>query len=111
MRHHLKALAAFVVIGLFALQPGRALGAEHSIKQEDKTFSPSTLTIEAGDTVYFFNNDTIPHNVFSTSPGNEFDLGNQKPDIATPVTFTTPGEIEVGCHMHPHMKATITVVE
>jgi plastocyanin len=46
------------------------------------------MTVRRGESVVFVNDDTVPHNVVSASGGNGFDLGQQPPNHATPVTFT-----------------------
>jgi plastocyanin len=47
----------------------------------------------------------------SVSPGNEFDLGSQRPGTSTDVTFTKAGEVEIICAIHPRMKMTIAVTQ
>ena len=89
----------------------KASAAEQTISQKDRAFWPASVTIKAGDTVDFVNDDDVSHNVVSTSSGHEFDLGEQKPGVGTSVTFTTPGEVEVRCLIHPRMRATIKVTK
>jgi plastocyanin len=57
------------------------------------------------------NDDTVPHNIFSVSKGNEFNLGSQAPGASTDVTFKEAGEVQVICAIHPRMKMTVTVTE
>jgi plastocyanin len=88
-----------------------ALAAERSIIQKDKSFSERLISIKRGDTLLFVNNDIIAHNVMSTSPGNEFNLGSQLPGVATPVTFSTAGEVRVICAIHPRMQMTVNITD
>jgi plastocyanin len=104
MRSFTIALAVVFVGGCFT-----ALAAERSIFQKGKLFSENVLSIKKGDTLLFVNDDNVAHNVMSTSPGNEFNLGSQLPGVATPVTFNATGEVDVVCAIHPRMHLTVNV--
>jgi plastocyanin len=86
-----------------------AHAASTAVSQKGRLFSMDSLTIKKGDAVVFNNDDTVPHNVVSKSPGNEFDLGYQPPGASTPVTFDALGDVNVICTIHPRMKLTIRV--
>ncbi|MDU6140814.1 plastocyanin/azurin family copper-binding protein, partial [Bradyrhizobium sp.] len=64
-----------------------------------------------GGAITFLNDDTIPHNIMSTSKGNEFNLGSQPPGASTDVTFKETGDVAVICAIHPRMKMTVKVVD
>ena len=98
-------------IGLFSmLISGMALAAtEYQIGQKGRLFSQETLTISVGDHVVFVNDDTVSHNVMSTSVGNDFNLGSLAPGISVPVTFDKAGLVNVICAIHPRMKLDIIV--
>jgi plastocyanin len=53
----------------------------------------------------------VPHNIISTSTGNEFNLGSQPPGAATDVTFKQAGDVQVICAIHPRMKMTVKVTD
>lgn len=82
---------------------------QHAIGQKDKTFSSAALTVKAGDSIIFKNDDEVTHNVFSNSSGNEFNLKTQAPGATSTVTMKTAGTVEVRCAFHPKMKLTVTV--
>ena len=86
-----------------------ALGSDHVIGQHGRKFSIDGVTVKKGMALTFLNDDTVPHNVVSISKGNEFDLGSQLPGTSTDVTFTTAGEVNVICAIHPRMKMVVTV--
>jgi plastocyanin len=88
-----------------------ALAAERSISQKGKIFSETELTIKRGDTLIFVNDDSITHNIFSTSAGNTFNIGAQAPGVATPVKFAAAGEVSVLCAIHPRMQMAVKVTE
>ena len=60
-------------------------------------FNPSELTVAAGDTVTFVNNDLPPHNVVFVNGHDELsrpDLNFSKGDTLE-ITFDEPGEYEL----------------
>jgi plastocyanin len=80
-----------------------------TVVQKDREFSQNTLTIKAGDSVTFKNEDAVTHNVFSNTPGLEFDIRRQAPGGSSTVPFAKEGEVEVRCSIHPKMKLMISV--
>ena len=111
MRHNLRALAGAVVIGsaIGTLAAVAAFAGESRVVQSGKAFEPAALTVKAGDSVLFANEDYYDHNVYSESDGNVFNLGIQPPGQSNAVTLATPGTVEVRCRIHPKMKLSITV--
>lgn len=99
---------------LIAASVGMGVGAyagEHSIRQKGRVFSMEQLEIKRGDVVTFVNDDNVPHNIYSTSEGNKFNMGSQPPGISTPVTFTTAGDVNVRCLIHPRMQMSVKITE
>ena len=88
-----------------------ALAANLTITQKGRIFSSESVTIKKGESVTFANDDTVPHNIISTSKGNEFNLGSQLPGAATDVTFKEVGDAQVICAIHPRMKMTVKIAE
>ena len=88
-----------------------ALAANLTIEQKGRAFSSENDSIKTGGTVTFLNDDSVPHNIMSTSQGNEFNLGSQPPGASTDVTFKVAGEVHVICAIHPRMKMTVSVSE
>lgn len=103
-----RALIALAVVA--GLSSG-ALAANQVIHQHGRVFSTDSITVKKGEPVTFLNDDTVPHNILSTSKGNEFNLGSQAPGSSTDVTFKEAGMVQVICAIHPRMKLTVTVVE
>src|SRR4051794_5150525 len=75
-----------------------------------KTLMPHVLMIPAGSTVAFPNQDPIAHNLFSLSPGNNFDLGFYRNGPGRARKFDAPGVVNVYCNVHPNMSAVIHVM-
>jgi plastocyanin len=87
-----------------------AMVATQTVHQQGRMFSVDHLTIKAGETLTFVNDDNITHNVASLSKGSEFDLGSQRPGSSTDVTLTEVGEVQVFCAIHPRMKLSVKVL-
>jgi plastocyanin len=71
------------------------------------TFNPPRLTVKAGTTVTWNNEDDIPHTVASSArvfKSKALDTGDK-----FSFTFATPGEYQYFCSLHPHMTGMIVV--
>jgi plastocyanin len=88
-----------------------AFAATEVIHQQGRAFSSESITIKKGDTLTFLNDDTVPHNILSTSKGNDFNLGSQLPGSSTDVVFKETGDVLVICAIHPRMKMNVKVVD
>jgi plastocyanin len=103
-------LISLIPVVFLGLSAG-ALAANLTISQKGRAFSSETVTLKKGGTLTFMNDDSIPHNIMSTSSGNEFNLGSQPPGASTDVTFKEAGDVLVICAIHPRMKMTVKVSE
>ncbi len=103
---HLLPLAAALLALLFTSQ---AHAGEHVVTQKGKAFSARKLSVQAGDSVKFVNDDPFAHNVFSLSDAKSFDLGSWGHGVAKSVVMDKPGTVEVECAVHPDMKMLIEV--
>jgi plastocyanin len=81
------------------------------ITQHDRTFIPALTVVTAGSDVTFRNDDDVDHSVYSVSPADPFDLGIYEPGPGKDVRFAVSGVIEIRCHIHRHMHATLLVVD
>jgi plastocyanin len=72
-----------------------------------RVFSPGTVTIDAGTTVRWRNNDGREHTV--TANDRSFDSGVMRVGATFVKTFTTPGTFGYICAIHPDMTGTIAV--
>ncbi len=94
------------ITGTAPLPPGDA-----AIRQTMKAFVPALLVIPPGTSVRFPNDDAFYHSVYSDSPSNPFDLGLYDSGPGKTVVFSNPGVVEIRCHVHGSMHATILVVD
>jgi amicyanin len=77
------------------------------VKIDNFTFAPQSLTIKAGTTVTWTNEDDIPHTVVATAKA--FKSKVLDTDDKFSFTFATAGTYEYFCSLHPHMTGTIVV--
>ncbi len=105
----MKSVSCLVAVAFLSGAAVAALAAEKTINQKGKVFSVTDVTIKKGDTLVFVNDDNVAHNIFSTSPGNDFNLGSQAPGTSVPVTFDKAGEVDILCAIHPLMKMKVNV--
>jgi plastocyanin len=98
-----------VFIGVVLLAAAALAATDHAVLQKDRAFSVKSITVRAGDRIVFTNGDSITHNVYSVTPGLEFDLRSQAPGQSDTVTFAKPGTTTVECAIHPKMKLQVVV--
>ena len=70
-------------------------------------FTPDTVTIKAGTTVDWTNQDDIPHTVSFTGSGIHSDVLARNGSYSH--TFTAPGTYAYICSIHPFMHGTVIV--
>ena len=72
------------------------------------TYSPSSLTISAGDTVTWRNDDSVGHTVTSDS-GSELNSSLLGQGQTYTHIFGATGNFPYHCTVHPNMTASVTV--
>jgi len=79
-----------------------------SVNIKDFTFSPGTITVAAGTTVTWTNNESgVPHT--TTSDDGVWESETLQPGDDFTTTFAEPGTFTYFCSIHPSMTATIVV--
>lgn len=95
---------------LTAMLASAALAAEsHRITQKKRSFSQPDITLAAGDTIQFGNDDEFIHQVYVDAPGFKVDTAESEPGNTIDVKFTKSGDFEVHCHIHPKMLLLVHV--
>ena len=72
-------------------------------------FSPASVTVNAGDTVTWTNQDAAAHTVVVSSGPETFSSPTLQTGQSFSFTFTKAGTYSYYCSIHPDMKASITV--
>jgi plastocyanin len=70
-------------------------------------FDPATLTVAAGTTVRFVNDDSEAHTV--TARDGSFNSDGLDTNDSWSFRFTKPGTYAYFCQLHPYMKGTVVV--
>ena len=102
-------IAIMIIIGVGCIGAGHAAADEFVISQKKRKFTPAVLAAKIGDTVVYLNDDRFAHNLFSETPGHEFDVRKQMPGDRHTITLNRKGVFEVRCAIHPRMRMKITV--
>lgn len=102
-RRLVAALAAVVLATLLAA--GSAMAADQDVAISGFSYSPSTVTINVGDTVTWTNSDAQAHTATGTG-WNTGDLGNGD---SGSITFAAAGSFDYICGIHPAMRGTVAV--
>ena len=100
--------AAVAVLGFGAI--GVALAAAPSataVDIDNFTFSPPTITVAAGTTVKWTNDDDIPHTVRAVD--GSFHSKAMDTSDSYAFTFAKPGVYSYFCSLHPKMVGKVVV--
>jgi amicyanin len=81
--------------------------AASSVTIDNFTFSPPAVTVAAGTTVTWTNNDDIPHTVRAVD--GSFHSKAMDSDDKYSFTFTKPGVYSYFCSLHPKMVGKVIV--
>jgi len=103
----IRFLLGCLLAGVMMAASAPARAADVNVKIANFTFSPQRLTVKAGTTVTWINEDDIPHTVNASSQA--FKSGALDTDQKFSFTFATPGSYQYFCALHPHMTGTIVV--
>jgi plastocyanin len=99
------AVAAFTMAAVFPAASAQA--AETLVQIDHFIFAPQRVSVKAGTTVTWANDDDIPHVVVASN--KLFKSKTLDTNDKFSFTFTTPGTYEYFCSLHPHMTGTIVV--
>ena len=117
-----KALLSITAVALLALSFGfsktshakpaaseqNSSREQYQVKIDNFSFGPATLTVPAGTTVTWINQDDVPHNVVS-SEGKTLKSPVLDTDQKFSYTFTTAGAYPYYCGLHPKMTGKVIV--
>ena len=107
-----RALVAALLLGpvigaMLAFGTVAAQDATNVITIDNFTFSPKELTVAVGTTVKWVNHDDIPHTIVEKK--TTFRSKALDTDDSYSFTFTSAGDFDYFCGLHPHMVGKIIV--
>jgi plastocyanin len=90
--------AAAVVWALVGASPGNAAPVTHQVIIVNFSFSPKSLSVQAGDTVVWTNQGSVAHTV--TADNGSFNSGSLSPGQSFSQTFASSGIVAYHCMFH-----------
>ena len=116
VRSAIRVLGGLAVAIVLAACSSQAAGASPTATDKvdlppSYKFAPAAITVKAGTTVTWTNDDHFTHSVQLLDGGMPADPHVMEPGQQATVTFPTAGTFRYQCHLHPqNMKGTVTVV-
>ncbi len=105
----LRACAGGIATATLALAMRRARAADEApmVRIDNFTFSPTPVTVPAGATIVWVNEDDIPHSIYCEA----LNLRSHPLDTNDRFAhqFDQPGSFDYVCGIHPHMRGRIVV--
>ena len=99
-----------MLAGLLAVFVGGADAApshETRVSISQFTYRPAVVSVAAGETVTWVNDDAEEHTVTATD--RSYTSSGLEPAETFSHRFIAPGTYEYFCALHPHMTATVVV--
>ena len=106
-RFRLAAAAAIVAVCGFGALGVALASAPAGVVIDNFAFGPMDITVPAGTTVTWNNNDDIPHTVRAVD--GSFHSKPMDTDDSYSFTFAKPGVYSYFCSIHPKMVAKVIV--
>lgn len=108
MKHALAtSLAAALLCGAGTPAPAADAPKPAVVHIKNFAFVPATVTVPAGTTITFVNDDEEPHTVTATD--KSFDSEGMDTHQSWKHAFVKAGTFNYFCEMHPYMKGTVIV--
>lgn len=105
MRSSVYLILACLLLGLLGMAEQRNRPAQVSI--QNLSYSPATVTIEAGQSVTWTNDSDSDHTV--DAQDGSFSSGKIRSGGSYTQVFRQPGTYAYGCKYHPRMKGRVVV--
>jgi plastocyanin len=99
---------ALLCVAACAREEPRPAQRRHVVEIRDFLFHPASLTVHAGDTVVWMNQDAVPHTV--TGAGREWDSGSISAGGSWSRSVSEAGAEAYICSFHPTMTGTVLSV-
>jgi plastocyanin len=107
MRERVRRLSFAAALALLALASawGTALAADKFVTMYANDYLPGVVTINAGDSVTWVNDDDVPHDAV----GNGWSTSLLSMGDSEAVTFRRAGRYAYRCSIHPAMRSAVVV--
>ncbi|MCO4746411.1 MAG: hypothetical protein KC912_16560 [Proteobacteria bacterium] len=99
-----------VVVYIDGEGPSFSHARSGSVVQRNRAFEPGSLIVSRDAVIDFPNQDNVLHNVFSLTPGSEFDLAEYGAGQTRSWVAREAGEVEVYCNRHEDMAMKVLVL-
>ena len=99
---------ALLLASLVAVGSATSVAADVAVTIDNFRFTPPEITVPAGTTIRWTNQDGPTHTVTSDTAGT-FDSGNLATNASFSFTFSTPGTFPYHCAIHPTMLGKVIV--
>jgi len=106
-RRNAMKLGASAAATLPLLATAAKAATTHNVTIKSFKFDPADITIAAGDSITFTNEDGAPHT--ATDANGAFDTDRLNKGGAATLTFASAGSFDYFCKFHPNMKGKITI--
>lgn len=100
-------LSGPILGAMLAFAAVAAQDASNVITIDNFTFSPKEVTVAVGTTVKWVNHDDIPHTIVEKK--TTFRSKALDTDDSYSFTFTSAGDFDYFCGLHPHMVGKVIV--
>lgn len=98
-----RLVGTMMLAGTLLASNDASAGNVTTVGQHDRAFDQADISVAAGDTVRFKNDDAFAHQIFVDQPGLSIDTDEREPGQSVDIVFPTPGNYDVLCHIHPRM--------
>ena len=105
----MNALLFAVLVALAPTAGAQSPPPQAAVRIKDFAYAPARLTVPAGTTVRFVNDDTEAHTV--TAVDRSFDSGGLDSGESWTHRFAAPGTFAYFCAIHPYMHGTVVVTK
>lgn len=102
-------VVVFLEGGSLKATPQKSRSNDNTLIQRDKEFIPHVLTIVKGTKVYFENQDSFAHHLYSESRPGEFEISKHTKGVRTQ-SFDDASVVETFCGIHTKMNCYILVL-
>ena len=85
----------------------QSTAGKNAVTIQNYSFSPATITIKAGQSITWTNEDSVGHS--ATADDNSWDTGVLPQGQSKSIIFAKAGTYTYHCSVHPNMKATVIV--